>query len=110
MFVQERGFRGQATGDAVETLAIVVAEREKTKRLLIGAACLLFTIASLVVVFAPPAKQGLAYALGAVLVVIALGAIGAAQFKFKMPGVSIETHADEHGHKIEAIPEHKRRA
>ena len=92
MRVDSHDFRGSATGDAVETLAQVLAEREKTKRLLIGAACLLFIIAALVAVFAPSGKEGLSYALSAVLVVIALGAIGAAQFKVRLPGINVEAN------------------
>jgi hypothetical protein len=107
--VREPGFRGYATGKAVETLATVIGEREKTKRLLIGAACLLFIVAALVVIFAPPDKQGLAYALGGTLVVIALGAIGAAQFQVKLPGLSIQTHDGTEAGKIKSVPEHERR-
>jgi len=91
MEVSDGGFNGKATGSAVDLFAKVLLQREQTKRLLIGAACLFFIVASLVVVFAPAAKQGLAYVLGAALVVMALGAIGAAQFKLKLPGVSVET-------------------
>jgi len=91
MEVSDGGFNGKATGSAVDIFAKVLLQREQTKRLLIGAACLFFIVASLVVVFAPAAKQGLAYVLGAALVVMALGAIGAAQFKLKVPGISIET-------------------
>jgi drug/metabolite transporter (DMT)-like permease len=83
---------GLARGrEAVSALTSLLLQREKTKRLLIGAACVFFIVAALVVVFAPPEKQGLAYALGAALVVVALGAIGASQFKFKLPGVVVET-------------------
>jgi heme A synthase len=77
--------------EAVSALTSLLLQREKTKRLLIGAACVFFIVAALVVVFAPPEKQALAYALGAALVVVALGAIGASQFKFKLPGVVVET-------------------
>jgi hypothetical protein len=91
--VRNGDFVGGASGrEAVELLGRVLAEREKTKRLLIGAACLFFLAGSLVVVFAPPSKQGLAYALGSALVVMALGAIGASRFSFKLPGVSVETN------------------
>jgi|GEM_PF-4368022 len=47
---------------------------------------------SLVVVFAPADKQNLSYALGAALVVMALGTIGVSQFAIKLPGVSVETN------------------
>jgi hypothetical protein len=74
--VNDGHFSGAATGQAVGLLAKVLLQREQTKKLLIGAACLFFIIASIVVViFAPPEKQGLAYVLGAALVVMALRAI-----------------------------------
>lgn len=110
MDVRDRDFRGYATGSAVETLAEVLAQREKTKRLLIAAACIFFAIAAIVVVFAPPSKQGLAYALGAALVVMALGAIGASQFIFKMPGATIDTRTGGGGRRIRALPEDQRRS
>jgi hypothetical protein len=92
MEIRERDFEGLATGaEAVQGLGQLAKEREKTKRLLIGAACLLFTIAALVVVFAPTGRENLSYVLGAALLVVSLGAIGAAQFKFRVPGVLVET-------------------
>jgi hypothetical protein len=91
MEINDGRFMGRATGEAVDLLAKVLFERERTKRLLIGAACLFFVVAAVVVIFAPPAKQGLAYVLGAALVIMALGAIGVAQFKLKTPGVEVET-------------------
>jgi hypothetical protein len=93
MEIEERDFKGYARGEqAVNELAILTREREKTKRLLIGAAFALFIVAALVIVFAPSDKQNLAYALGAALLVMSLGAIGAAQFSFKLPGVSLHTN------------------
>lgn len=71
-------------------------EKEKTGRPLIGAACPLFMVASLVVVSAPAEKEAMSLVLGAALIVIALGAIGAATFRIKAPGVEVRTngHAD----------------
>jgi hypothetical protein len=75
---------------------MIVREREKTKRLLIGAACLFFVVAALVVVFAPTGKENLAYILGAALVIMALGAIGAAHFRFKLlGGIDVDTRTFE---------------
>src|SRR5215472_4608090 len=95
MRIQDHGFAGSASGaEAVSQFPQYLAERERTKRLLIGAACLCFIAASIVTVFAPSEKQGVAYVMGAALLVFALGAIGATQFKVKVPGVSIETESD----------------
>lgn len=94
MEVRDGDFEGGASGNkAVETLGLVLSEREKTKRLLISAACLFFIIAALVIVFAPTEKQNLAYLLGAALMIMALGAIGASRFKFKLPGITVETNS-----------------
>ena len=91
MQIDHGDFKGWASGRAaIEGLTQVLREQEKTRRLLIGAACLLFCVSALVMIFAPPGKQELAYALGAVLLVIALGAIGVAKFKLKAPGVEID--------------------
>jgi len=86
-------FKGRATGEAaVDALGVVLREREKTKRLLIGAACFFLIVAALIAIFAPPDKQTMGYILGAALLVIALGAIGAAQFKIKVPGIEIQAN------------------
>lgn len=88
----EREFFAQATGQVgVEQLAGVWAEREKTKRLLIVVAALLFIVASLVVVFAPADREKPAYVLGAALIVMSLGAIGVARFRIKLPLISVDT-------------------
>lgn len=93
MHVDEPHFRGSASGkEAVDALSNLIREREKTKRLLIAVALVLFVVAALVVVFAPEGREGLAYILGGALLVIALGAIGASQFKFRVPGVVVETN------------------
>lgn len=96
MHIQDRDFSGGAAGpEAVARLAQIATEREKTRRILIVSAVGLFCVAALVVVFAPPGKEGLAYVLGAALLVIALGAIGASQFKFSVPGVTLEANAEK---------------
>jgi len=76
---------------ALNLAGIYLAERERTKRLLVGAACLFLIIAALLVVFAPEQREILAKICGAVLVVIALGAIGVSKFKLKLPGIEIDT-------------------
>lgn len=89
MHIEDGQFLGQATGGAVDDLRQVLLEREKTRRLLIGAACLLFVVAALVVIFAPNGKQSMANVLGGALLVIALGAIGVAQFRLKAAGIEL---------------------
>lgn len=90
MQLQEGDFTGSASGDAaVSALRQVMLEKEKTRRLLIGAACFFLCIAALITVFAPREKQTMAYVLGAALLVMAVGAIGVAQFKIKVPGVEL---------------------
>jgi hypothetical protein len=96
MVINDGGFRGGASGTtAVTELGTIAREREKTKRMLIGAACLFFAIAALIVVFAPSGREKLAYILGAALLVMALGAIGAAQFRLKVPGVEVDTRLNQ---------------
>ena len=102
MDIHDGDFKGGASGNvAVETLGQVLAEREKTKRLLISAACLFFVIAALVIVFAPAEKQNLAYLLGAALMIVALGAVGASRFKLKIPGVMVETNSTHQSSSID---------
>ncbi|MFZ6675779.1 hypothetical protein [Undibacterium sp. Xuan67W] len=92
MQIDDGGFRGGATGqEAVAELGVLLREKEKTKRLLIAAACLLFIVASMVIVFAPAGKETASVILGVVLIIFALGAIGAAAFKIKAGGVEVST-------------------
>ena len=93
MRIIEPRFSAAAKGDhAVSQLASLAIEREKTRRLLIAAACALFIVASLVMVFSPSGRESASYILGAVLIVMALGAIGASHFKFSVPGIEVEAH------------------
>ena len=103
MQIKEPRFSAVAKGDhAVSQLASLAVEREKTRRLLIGAACVLFVVASLVMVFSPNGRESASYILGAVLIVMALGAIGASHFKFSLPGVEVEGHDGGGGEDISA--------
>lgn len=91
MQVRDGDFDGSAVGQAaVDQLGRLVAERQKTRRLLICASCLLFGVAALLVVFAPEGRETLATILGVVLMIFALGAIGVAQFRVKAPGVEVD--------------------
>lgn len=96
MQLEEDDFKGKASGDnAVNNLAILSVERmrekEKTKRLLIIIVFLLVALAIVIMLFSPPEKESVAYVIGAVLIVLALGAIGAPKFALKLFGISIET-------------------
>ena len=57
-----------------------------------------FVIAAIVIVFAPAGKEKLSYILGAALIVMALGAIGASQFRFKLPGIEVDTKTNRDDH------------
>lgn len=95
MDVSDGGFRGGASGrEAVAELGSLLREREKTKRLLIAAACALFIVAATVIVFAPAGKETASIILGVVLLIFAFGAVGAAAFKIKAPGIEVSTTSD----------------
>jgi hypothetical protein len=90
--VNDGNFKGAAEGElAVENLSAILREREKTKRLLIGSVMTLFLVASLCLLFAPAGREKLGATLGATLLVLALGAIGASGFLLKLPGVMVDT-------------------
>lgn len=76
---------------AIGAAGSVLREKEITRRLLIKLALVLFCAASAVVIWAPDGREFLVSALLVVLLVVALGAIGAATFKIRMPGITIET-------------------
>lgn len=48
-----------------------------------------FLVGAVIITFAPADKQHVAYILGAVLIIFALGSIGASQFVLKMLGVEV---------------------
>lgn len=96
MEVEEDNFKAKAIGDnAVNNLTSFtierMREREKTKRLLIVIVFFLMVLAVLIIFFAPPEKETMAYIFGASLLVLALGAIGASKFIFKLLGISVDT-------------------
>lgn len=66
-------------------------EREKTKRTLILAVVLLFIVATFAMLYAPAGREQMGYIIGSVLLVLALGSIGASSFILKVPGVEIDT-------------------
>ena len=94
MDIRESDFAASASGrEAVMALAELarerLREREKTRRLLLLISAMAFLVGSIVITFAPADKQHVAYILGAVLIIFALGSIGASQFVLKMLGVEV---------------------
>ena len=101
MHVEDDGFKGYAEGEgAVDGLAQLsterMREREKTKRLLIGSVTVLVIVAAVAMLFAPTGREPVGYVLGAVLLVLALGAIGASKFLLRVPGVVLDTKDSPH--------------
>ncbi len=96
MELKEDDFEGKASGsNAVNNLKDLATarliEKEKTKRLLIIVDFMLVVLALLILILAPPEKETLGYIIGAALLILALGAIGARKFVFKMFGISVDT-------------------
>jgi hypothetical protein len=96
--IRESDFAASASGrEAVMALAELarerlrerLREREKTRRLLLLISAMAFLVGSVIITFAPADKQYVAYILGAVLIIFALGSIGASQFVLKMLGVEV---------------------
>ena len=96
MEIKDDDFQASASGQtAVDTLGELARERlrqrETTKRLLIGAVTLLFIFAGVIMLFAPEGRQQIGYIIGVVLVILALGAIGASKFVLQVPGIHLNT-------------------
>jgi len=89
-------FSAEAKGmGGVSNLREIAMERlrqkEKTKRTLIIGEFSLVAFAVSIMVFAPNEKERIGYIVGAILLVLALGAIGASRFVFKFFGISVDT-------------------
>ena len=65
-------------------------EREKTKRHLSALVALLVVAAGALVIFAPTGRETLAYVLSPVILVLALGSIGATRFTLKTQGTTVK--------------------
>lgn len=96
MKIQDQDFNGYASGDsAVDNLKEItlqrIAEQHKTRRLLIIITAVLIIFASSLMVFAPEGKQGISTIIGIVLLVFAMGSIGASQFVIKAGGVEVSS-------------------
>ena len=64
-------------------------ELERTKRLLIIVAAICVLAGSVLIVFAPTGKEGVSYAIAAVLAVLSLGAVGIQEFRIRTVGTEI---------------------
>jgi hypothetical protein len=100
MELRDDDFEARASGNnAVNNLTGLASERirekEKTKRLLIIVDFLLVALALLILIFTPPEKETLGYIIGAALLILALGAIGARNFVFEMFGISVDTRNEQ---------------
>ncbi|MFM7875967.1 MAG: hypothetical protein ACKO8M_05465 [Microcystis panniformis] len=110
MDIRESDFSASATGlESVNALADLarerLREREKTRRLLIFVASVAFMVGALIITFAPADKQQVAYVIGAVLMIFALGAIGSSQFTLKMLGVEVSAKDERLLREIATRPE-----
>lgn len=102
MQIQDDNFAGSATGpEAIKQLGVVAKEKEKTRRLLLIVACLLIVLGGIGIVVAPKDKEVASYIIGSIMGVFALGAIGAASFKIKAPGVEISKNTLDRGSSTE---------
>jgi len=98
MKIETKNVKGFAIGrNAGNALSRIISEKikqhEETKRHLIIAVVTLFIFSCISILFAPPNKEIIGYALGITLVILALGAlgaIGASKFILKIPIGSIE--------------------
>lgn len=98
MHVSDDGFRAGAYGErGVQALGALaekrLVEREKTKRLLIAAVVVLFIVGVVVMLFAPPGKEQLAYVIGSVLILLSVGAIGASRVILRVPGIELSAQS-----------------
>ena len=96
MKLQDKDFNLDAIGkcavdDMKEIVLLRITEQEKTRRLLIVLTAILVVFAACLMVFAPENRQGTSVIIGIVLIVLAMGSIGASQFVIKGPGWSVGT-------------------
>lgn len=96
MEVKDKEFNVKSVGKkAVESATQItlrrIAEKEKTRRLLIIISAFMVIIAALIFVFGPEERQGANMIIGIVLLVFAMGSIGASQFVIKGGGFEVST-------------------
>jgi hypothetical protein len=100
MKIQDQDFNAYASGaPALESLKEIelqrIAEQHKTRRLLIVITAILIMFASCIMVFSPDEKQGISTIIGIVLLVFAMGSIGASQFVIKAGGWEVSSGGKE---------------
>lgn len=96
MQISDGDFEGTASGQgAVNNLALLsiqrMQEQEKTKRILIISEVILVMFSIVIMLYGPAGKENISYIFGAILLVLALGAIGAQKFVFKLFGITVDT-------------------
>lgn len=90
MHIHDDSITGSATGEnAVNQLARLAMEKEKTKRLLMFVTFLFLCTGSCLIIYTPPGKEVAGYIIGGAMWLLSLGAIGACSFKVKAPGIEI---------------------
>jgi uncharacterized protein YceK len=93
MHINDSNFSGSAYGDsAIENLTSLAKEKEKTRRLLLILATIILIFGCSSILFAPQNKEMESMIIGAVMIVLSLGAVGASSFKVKMPSFEISTN------------------
>lgn len=100
MEVKDKDFSVKSVGEkAVESNTQItlrrIAEKEKTRRLLIIISAFMVIIAALIMVYGPDERQGANMIIGIVLLVFAMGSIGASQFVIKGGGFEVGTKEKE---------------
>ena len=80
-----------AVGHAKDIMLARIAEKEKTRRLLIIVTAVLVIVAALIMVFGPEERQGTNMIIGIILLVLGMGSIGASQFVIKAGGWEVST-------------------
>ena len=109
MQLQEKDFKGTAVGtgavsDLKEIMLRRISELEKTRRLLIVITAVLVVFAACIMVFGPEAREVTSTIIGIVLLVLAMGSIGASQFVIKGAGWEVSTGEKEKQSESNATP------
>ena len=69
---------------------VYIRETEKTRRFTIGTSASLIALAALITLFAPEGREPLSYALAAILMVFAAGAVGFQSLRMRYKAIDIE--------------------
>ena len=72
-------------------------EMERTRRILIAVSGICLAVGAALLVFAPNGKEGVAYAVAAILAILPLGAIGIQEFRIRSIGIEIEGGMNDTG-------------